>query len=111
MPQPVETVGTEMFRDAVRGCRKVRISYCDANGAETERTVWPIGLAFMEEGRAVMAWYEMRRVFRSFHLNRIASADVGAKYPERRAVLLQRCREQIAAEQHDAGTRCQGDVL
>lgn len=110
-PQPVETVRTELFRDAVRECRKVRIAYCDANGVGTERTVWPIGLAFMEEGRAVMAWCELRTAFRSFHLDRIASADVGAKYPERRATLLQRCREQIAAELHDADTGCQGGVL
>lgn len=111
LPQPVETIGTEVFRDAVRGCRKVRIAYRDVNGVETERTVWPIGLAFMEEGRAVMAWCELRSAFRSFHLDRIATADVGARYPERRAVLLQRCREQIAAELHDADTRCQEGVL
>lgn len=111
LPQLVETVGTELFRNAVRGCRKVRIAYRDANGVETERTVWPIGLAFMEEGRAVMAWCELRAAFRSFHLDRIASADVGARYPERRAELLQRCRQQIAAELHDADTRCQEGVL
>ncbi|WP_267381513.1 YafY family protein [Sphingomonas sp. GC_Shp_6] len=111
LPQPVETVGTELFRGAVRGCRKVCISYCDANGVRTERTVWPIGLAFMEEGRAVMAWCELRGAFRYFHLERIANADVGAKYSERRAVLLQRCQQQIAAEQHDADTRCQESVL
>lgn len=110
-PQSAETIGTELFRDAVRGCRKVHIAYRDANGVETERTVWPIGLAFMEEGRAVMAWCELRNAFRTFHLDRIARADVGAKYLERRAVLLQRCRQQIAAELHDADTRCQGGVL
>ena len=109
--QRLETIGTELFRDAVRGCRKVRIAYRDANGVDTERTVWPIGLAFMEEGRAVMAWCELREAFRSFHLDRIASADVGVRYPERRAVLLQRCREQIAAERRHADTRCQEGVL
>lgn len=111
LPQTVEKIGTELFRDAVRGCRKVRIAYRDANGVETERTLWPIGLAYMEEGRAVMAWCEMRGAFRSFHLHRIASAEMGAKYPERRAVLLQRYRRQVAAELHDADTRCQGGVL
>lgn len=111
LPQPVETIGTELFRDAVRRCRKVHIAYRDANGTETGRTVWPIGIAFMEEGRAVMAWCELRGAFRSFHLDRIASADMGAGYPERRAVLLQRCRAQIAAELHDADMGCQGGVL
>ena len=110
-PQPVEAVGTELFRDAVRECRKVRIAYRDADGVATERTVWPIGLAFMEEGRAVMAWCELREAFRSFHLDRIAGADVGARYPERRAVLLRRCRQQIAVELHDADTGCQEGVL
>ncbi len=111
LPQPVERISTELFRDAVRGCRKVHIAYRNTNGTEIARTVWPIGLAFMEEGRAVMAWCELRTAFRSFHLDRIASADVGARYPERRAVLLQRCRQQIAAELHDADMRCQEGVL
>ena len=110
-PQPTETVETELFRGAVRGCRKVHIVYRDANGVETARTVWPIGLAFMEEGRAVMAFCELRGAFRSFHLDRIASADLGVSYPERRAVLLQRCRQQIAAELHDAATGCQEGVV
>lgn len=111
VPQPGQRVGTEVFRDAVRGCRKVRIAYRDAHGSETERTVWPIGLAFMEDVRAVMAWCELRGAFRTFHLDRIASADLGATYPERRAVLLRRCREQVAAELHDADTRRQEGVL
>jgi predicted DNA-binding transcriptional regulator YafY len=65
----------------------------------------------MEEGRAVMAWCELRAAFRSFQLNLIASADVGANYPDRRAVLLQRCQRQIAAELHGADMRCQKGVL
>lgn len=111
VPQPAETIGTALFRDAVRDCRKLRLTYRDANGIETERTVWPIGLAFMEDGRAVMAWCELRRAFRTFHLHRVARADVGARYPERRAVLLQRCRAQIAAELHAADTGCQQGML
>ncbi len=111
LPPRVEAIETGLFRDAIRECRKVRIVYRDVQGVETERTVWPIGLAFMEEGRAVMAWCELRGACRSFHLDRIASADVGTTYPERRAVLLQRYRQQIAAELHDADRRCQGGVL
>lgn len=110
-PPPMETVETDLFREAVRGGRKVRIVYRDANGVETERTVWPIGLAFMRDGRAVMAWCELREAFRSFHLDRIASAEAGDRYLERRAVLLQRCRQQIAAERRHADTRCQGGVV
>lgn len=109
--QPVERIGTAVFRDAVRNCLTIRIAYRDANGVETERTVWPIGLAFQEEGCAVMAWCELRRAFRSFRLDRIASAALGPRYPESRAVLLQRCRAQIMVELHDADPRCQEGML
>lgn len=111
LPPPLEAVPTELFRDAVRGCRKASIAYRDAHGVETERTIWPIGLAFMEEGRAVMAWCELRRAFRCFHLVRIVSAALGKRYPERRTILVQRYREQIAIELHNAATVCQGGVL
>ncbi|UAK25598.1 helix-turn-helix transcriptional regulator [Sphingomonas nostoxanthinifaciens] len=107
LPQPMETVGTGLFRHAVRGCRKVRVSYRDANGAPSERTLWPIGVAFMEDGRFVIAWCELRNAFRHFRLDRIATADVGACYPERRAVLLQRWQQQLEAEQYNADKRCQ----
>lgn len=110
-PQEIEPVGTELFRNAVRKCLKVCIEYRDANGVATDRSIWPIGLAFTDEGRAVMAWCELRMAFRSFHVARIVSAVVGERYPDRRAVLLQRYRQQIANELHDAATGCQGSVL
>lgn len=111
LPPAAAAGRTATFRAAVRGCRKVDITYRDASGAETRRTIWPIGLAFKDEGQAVMAWCELRGAFRSFHLTRVASAEAGARYPARRAVLLHRCRQQIAAERYAADTGCQHGVL
>lgn len=104
--QPAAIVSVSLFRDAVRRRVKVRIDYVDAHGLSSERTVWPIGLAFMEEVRMVVAWCELRGAFRHFRIDRISSADMGDGYPERRAVLLRRWRDQQRAED-DAVMICQ----
>lgn len=108
---PNQTIPTTLFRNAVRDALTLDITYCDGNGIATDRTIWPIGLAFMEHGRAVMAWCTLRAAFRTFHLDRVIAAEPGAPYPERRAVLIQRCRAQIAAELQHADTRCQGGMV
>jgi predicted DNA-binding transcriptional regulator YafY len=105
--QPAATVSVGMFRSAVRGRVKVRIGYVDGQGLSSDRTVWPIGLAFMEEVRMVVAWCELRSAFRHFRIDRISSANLGDAYPERRAVLLRRWRDQQRAEEVDAAMRCQ----
>jgi predicted DNA-binding transcriptional regulator YafY len=105
--QPAATVSVSLFRAAVRRRAKVRMDYVDAQGVHSERTIWPIGLAFMEEVRMVVAWCELRCAFRHFRIDRISSADLVGHYPERRADLLRRWRDQERAEDVDADTICQ----
>ena len=107
IPQPTATVSVGLFRAAVRPKLKVRIDYVDAQGLSSERMVWPIGVAFMEDIRMVVAWCELRSAFRHFRLDRISSANLGEAYPERRAVLLRRWRDQLRAEEVDAAIGCQ----
>ena len=78
-----------LIRDAIRKSRKLAISYADVNGAATQRTIWPIALAFFDRTRVVVAWCELRKDFRHFRADRIVRLSVEAKtYPERRAVLM-----------------------
>ncbi|MCW5773045.1 MAG: YafY family transcriptional regulator [Rhodospirillaceae bacterium] len=77
------------IRDAIRRERKLHLVYRDGEGAETQRTVWPIALAFFESVRVVVAWCELRGGFRHFRTDRIrALSPVQVRYPRRRAALL-----------------------
>jgi predicted DNA-binding transcriptional regulator YafY len=61
------------IRAAIRAERKLALAYCDAQGARTERTIWPFGVGYFDEARVVMAWCELRHGFRHFRADRIAS--------------------------------------
>jgi predicted DNA-binding transcriptional regulator YafY len=77
------------IRAAIRSERKLALEYCDAEGARTERTVWPFGVGYFDEARVVMAWCELRQGFRHFRADRIASCrTLEARYPSSRRRLL-----------------------
>ena len=64
------------MRAAIRERCKVRICYQDAENRKSERTIWPMLIAYMEEVRLVAAWCELREDFRHFRTDRITLADV-----------------------------------
>jgi len=77
------------IRAAIRFERKLALEYCDAQGARTERTIWPFGVGYFDEARVVMAWCELRQGFRHFRADRIASCwTLEARYPMSRQRLL-----------------------
>jgi predicted DNA-binding transcriptional regulator YafY len=77
------------IREAIRRERKVEISYVDESGASTERTVWPIALAFLDQRRLMVAWCELRSGFRQFRADRISAiTPTEIRYPTRRAALV-----------------------
>ena len=93
--------GLPVIRDAIRRERKLMISYIDADGADTRRTIWPIALAFFDRARIVAAWCELRAGFRHFRTDRIGALSLTAqRYPRRRAALLRewRASEGISAQ-------------
>ena len=77
------------IRAAIRSERKLALRYRDAQGAGTERTIWPFGVGYFDEARVVMAWCELRQGFRHFRADRIASCStLEARYPLSRRRLL-----------------------
>jgi predicted DNA-binding transcriptional regulator YafY len=81
------------LRRAIRNEKKLSITYRDVNGVESARTLWPFALAFFDNVDLVVAWCEMRRDFRHFRADRIASLQVlDERYPRRRAALLKEWR-------------------
>jgi predicted DNA-binding transcriptional regulator YafY len=85
--------GLRTIREAVRRECKLIITYVDEKGATTERIVWPIAIAFLEGRRLLAAWCELRKGFRHFRSDRIASLTAtDDRYPTRRAVLVKTWR-------------------
>ena len=75
--------------NALRTEHKLKIVYRDEAGLETRRIVWPVGIAFFDAVRIVVAWCELRRDFRHFRMDRMVSASrLEARIPQRRQTLL-----------------------
>ena len=81
------------MREAIRREHKIAIVYSDEKGVVTERTIWPIALAFYEGRQTVAAWCELRDGFRHFRTDRIRTVEARAeRYPRRRAALVKEWR-------------------
>jgi predicted DNA-binding transcriptional regulator YafY len=64
------------IRSAIHDESKLRIAYSDGHGNETQRTIWPIAVAYYVEATLVSAWCELRNDFRHFRADRILSLTV-----------------------------------
>jgi predicted DNA-binding transcriptional regulator YafY len=100
-PFPDDTIPISQFRAAIRGQRRLDIGYQDGEGRRSQRVIWPIQLGFMDRGRVVAGWCELRRDFRMFRTDRILTATELDRYPGRRSDLLRRLRAHLEeAGQH-----------
>jgi predicted DNA-binding transcriptional regulator YafY len=63
-------------RAAIRDSRKLYIAYADEQGRRTNRTVWPIAMAYYVDVTLIGAWCELRAGYRNFRVERIASSRV-----------------------------------
>ncbi len=74
----VEPRGVDLadVRAAIRDSRKLHISYADEQGRRTNRTVWPIAMAYYVDVTLVGAWCELRNGYRNFRVERIQSSKV-----------------------------------
>lgn len=68
------------LRAGIAAHHKLRITYTRADGACSERVIQPVGLVFWGETWTLGAWCELRGGFRSFRLDRIASATPLAEH-------------------------------
>ncbi|MDI1287965.1 MAG: YafY family protein [Reyranella sp.] len=63
-------------RAAIRDSRKLYIAYADEKGRRTNRTIWPIAMAYYIDVTLVGAWCELRADYRNFRVERIRSSRV-----------------------------------
>lgn len=87
-----DQVDVSLIRQAIRAEQKLEITYRDDKGSDSARVIWPFALGFFDSVRIVMAWCELRRDFRHFRTDRIATLATGDRYPRRRHALLKEWR-------------------
>lgn len=100
-PHADPAIDVARLREWSRIGRKIRIGYRDEQGATSERIVWPLMVGYVATVRTVMAWCEMRRDFRIFRTDRMASVEfLNEKYPEHSIVLRRRWLNAMAKARH-----------
>lgn len=64
------------LRGAIRASRKLRVTYLDAQDRRTQRTIWPVAMAYYVDVTLIAAWCELRNDFRHFRVDRITRSAV-----------------------------------
>jgi predicted DNA-binding transcriptional regulator YafY len=72
----VAGIDLAQLRHAIHESRKLAIAYTDEAGRPTERTIWPIAMAYYVDVTLVGAWCELRNGFRHFRVDRILRSRV-----------------------------------
>jgi predicted DNA-binding transcriptional regulator YafY len=94
--RPAPTVSLQTIREAIRREHKLAIAYVDVEGRATERTIWPIALAFYHGRETIAAWCELRDAFRHFRTDRLTALTATAeRYPKRRMTLVRAWRREM----------------
>ena len=82
-----------LIRQAIRREHTLLIDYRDEQQRPSQRSVWPVALAFFDHVRVLVAWCELRQDFRHFRTDRIAALSMcDQRYPQRRQALLKQWR-------------------
>ncbi|RWL73358.1 MAG: YafY family transcriptional regulator [Mesorhizobium sp.] len=99
----LEAIDLGVVRQAIREERKLGFLYRDAEGAASERLVWPFALAFFDKVRVMVAWCETRQDFRHFRADRMSDLTAtGIRYPRRRQAMLKEWRATLDAPRSNA---------
>ena len=70
-----EVVSAATLRGAIRSRSKLFLVYRAENGEQTERTVWPVVLGYLDTYRILIGWCELREGFRHFRTDRMMAAE------------------------------------
>jgi predicted DNA-binding transcriptional regulator YafY len=92
---PAQGLGLATARQAIRECRKLRITYTDADDRRSTRVIWPVALAYYVDVTLIGAWCELREGFRHFRLERIRTSTLlDDRYAQDGGQLMRRWFEQ-----------------
>jgi predicted DNA-binding transcriptional regulator YafY len=74
--QPLHRRRLDLLNGACVDRHPVHIAYATETGAQSRRTIRPLGLYFWSGVWTVVAWCELRDDFRTFRIDRIAESTV-----------------------------------
>lgn len=100
--KPMPVLGE--IRQAMRTEKAVEIAYEDEAARPSERTIWPVQLAYFEGKQVIVAWCCLREAFRNFRTDRITRLTLTEqRYGKRRAILDREWRESWIHDPHYSG--------
>jgi predicted DNA-binding transcriptional regulator YafY len=86
-----------VLRQAIRERLKLKLVYQDQGGAVTDRIIWPLFIAYLDDTRMIVAWCETRQDYRHFRTDRVSFMEIQQdKYQGRRAVLIKAWEEMMS---------------
>lgn len=98
LPRLKEAFDGAILRQAIRDRLKLSLHYVDAKGAETQRTIWPLFIAYFDHARLIVSWCETREDYRHFRTDSVQSLHIeGHKYPVRRSTAIRDWEAMMAA--------------
>jgi len=93
---PADKLDIARVRAWIHAGRKITLRYRDEQGRESERTVWPVTVGYLETARMLVAWCELRSDFRSFRTDRVVDAIfLDERYAERPSALRAKWRKTL----------------
>jgi predicted DNA-binding transcriptional regulator YafY len=69
--ESAESAAMPMVREAIRAHRKLTITYLDVKDDSSERTIWPLAVAYFPQATVLAAWCELRADYRAFRTDRV----------------------------------------
>ncbi len=85
----------DLINAAIADERCLQLTYLDASGAESARTVRPLGLLRWQEHWTLAAWCEQRDDFRFFRVDRVQAIERGLRFRPDPARNLTRALERL----------------
>ena len=96
VPEP--TVDAGALRRACWDEVEVSFAYSDAVGAQTCRTVKPLGISFMDRSNCLLAYCNLRQDFRAFRLDRMQDLQITENsFRPRRVPMLREAKLHLAS--------------
>ena len=96
---PRPAVDVARLRQATWDEAAISFGYTDAQGAQTIRKVWPLGIVYLEASSVLLAWCHLRQDYRTFRLDRMADLEIlPESFRPRRVSML---RDHIARLRRD----------
>jgi len=98
-PLPEPGIDVTALRQATWDERTIRFDYSDAEARETQRSVDPLSIVYMQASHCLLAWCHLRGDFRAFRLDRMRAMEItDASFRPRRVPMLRDYWAKMQAE-------------